>query len=97
MGETYRVAIHHDSDCGYIEYNPATKEVKVVLGDAAKRREVEAFLNNRHALREAQKGLRDFRDLSAVPTESLAVLKLALTRLWQKTGVLVDWSRPVSV
>lgn len=96
MGEVYRVAIHHDNDCGYIEYDIETRLAKVVLTDAAKRRAVEAFLQSKQALREAQGTLRDFRDLTAVPTESLAALKLALTQLWQQTGVFVDWSRPVT-
>jgi len=97
MGEVYRVAIHHENDCGYIEYDSATKKIKVVLDDAAIRRSVEAFLNKAHVIREAQRGLCDFRELTAVPAESVASLKLVLTRLWQNTGVLVDWSRPVDI
>ncbi len=96
MEEIYRVAIHHDNDCGYIEYDPETKKVTVMLADAVTRKAVETFLHSRHLLRQAQR-LRDFKDLTAVPTESLAFLKLALTMLWQQTGVFVDWSRPVTI
>ncbi len=95
MGEKYRVAIHHDNDCGYIEYDIETKKVTVVLADAVTRKTVEAFLHSEHLLREAQRTLRDFREKTAIPTESLAALKLSLTSLWQQTGVFVDWSRPV--
>jgi hypothetical protein len=95
MGEKYRVAIHHDNDCGYIEYDLETKKVQVILADAVVRKTVEAFLHSEHLLREAQRTLRDFRGRTAQPTESLASLKLSLTSLWQQTGVFVDWSRPV--
>lgn len=97
MGEIYRVAIHYDNDCGYIEYDIDTKKVKVMLADAVTRKTVEAFLHSEHLLREAQRTLLDFREKTAVPTESLAALKLSLTGLWRQTGVLVDWSRPVVV
>ncbi len=95
MEELYRVAIHHDNDCGYIEYDPETKKVKVMLADAVTRKAVETFLHSRHMLRQAR-NLLEFADLAAVPTENLALLKLALTMLWQQTGVFVDWSRPVA-
>jgi hypothetical protein len=95
MGEVYRVAIHHDNDCGYIEYDPDTKKVRVVLDDAVKRRAVESFLQSNHIIRVAQRTLRDFREFTVAPNQDLGTLKLVLTRLWQDTGVLVDWSRPV--
>lgn len=95
MGEKYRVAIHHDNDCGYIEYDLETKKVQVILADAVARKAVEGFLQSEQLLREAQRTLRDFQERTALPTESLASLKLSLTSLWQQTGVYVDWSRPV--
>ncbi len=96
MGEIYRVAIHHDNDCGYIEYDVETKSIKVMLADTVTRKTVETFLHSKHLLREALT-LRDFQDRTAVPTDNLAFLKSSLTMLWQQTGVFVDWSRPVPV
>jgi hypothetical protein len=96
MGELYRVAIHYDNDCGYIEYDLETKSVKVMLADAVTRKTVEAFLHSKQLLREALT-LREFQDKIALPTENLALLKSSLTMLWQQTGVFVDWSRPVTV
>lgn len=95
MGELYRVAIHHDNDCGYIEYDLDVKSITVYLSDALKRSAVEAYLGTRHVIPTAQNTLRDFKELFVVPNENQAALKLALTRLWEHTGVLVDWSRPV--
>jgi hypothetical protein len=95
MGELFRVAIHHDNDCGYIEYDPNLKQIKVVLDDAAKRGEVEAYLSRKHLIRVART-LRDFTESSGFPAESLGSLKAVLNHLWQHTGVFVDWSRPVA-
>ena len=95
MGELFRVAIHHDNDCGYIEYDPDVRQITVVLDDAAKRGEVEAFLRRKHVIRVAKHSLRDFTESTGFPAESLDFLKVVLTSLWEDTGVLVDWSRPI--
>ncbi len=96
MGEVYRVAIRHDNDCGYIEYDIDAKKITVILDDAVIRRAIEAYLAGRHVLRQAQ-SLLDFSETTARADESLAAFKLALTKLWVNTDVLVDWSRPVVV
>lgn len=95
MGELFRVAIHHEDDCGYVEYDPDTKQIKVILDDPVKRGEVEAYLHREHAIRAAQKTLLDFTESIGFPAESLSSLQVVLTHLWEHTGVLVDWSRPV--
>jgi hypothetical protein len=95
LKDVFRVAIHFDNDCGYIEYNPTKKIATVILANLVKRREVEDFLNSKHIVLVAQRTLREFGEMSAIPTESLETLKLMLTRLWEQTGVYVDWSRPV--
>lgn len=97
MGEVYRVAIHYDNDCGYIEYDIDTKKIKVVLDDTARRKAVEAYLAGRHVLRQAQQNLTEFKESTAQATENLAAFKQVLTKLWVNTDVLVDWSRPVTV
>jgi len=97
MEELFRVTIHFNKDYGYIEYNPTTKAIKVVLDNPVKRELVEKYLATKHFINRSQQGLRDFIKVEVVPTESLDMLKLALTRLWEQTGVLVDWSHPVTV
>lgn len=96
MGEVYRVAIHHDNDCGYIEYDIDAKKITVILDDAGKRREIDAYLAGRQALRKAE-SLREFSETIARADESLEAFKLALAKLWVNTEVFVDWSRPVVV
>lgn len=95
MDNLFRVGIHYLNDYGYIEYDPDTKKVMVKLADDAKRKEVESYLATQHVFRVAHKTLLDFEELKTVPTESLENLKLCLTRLWEATDVLVDWSRPI--
>ena len=94
MSEPFQVAIHHDNDCGYIEYHPDTRKITVVLDDAAKRREVEAYLSRPHTIRVAET-LLDFSEKTVPANESLAVLQVVLTDLWVHTEVYVDWSRPL--
>lgn len=96
MNEVFRVAIHHRNDNGYIEYDLTTKKMNVVLADETKRQEVEKYLASEHTIRTAQKTLIDFEAAKTIPGESIEKFKLALTRLWENTGVLVDWSRPVA-
>lgn len=96
MAEVFRVAIHHDDDCGYIEYDSDTRKLKVVLDDPAKRGEIEAFLSKAQIIREAQT-LLEFKEATVLPTDSVGTLKAVLGQLWQNTDVFVDWSRPVDI
>jgi hypothetical protein len=95
MSELFRVAIHYENDNGYIEYDVASKQIKVVL-DNAKRQEVEDYLGKQHIISNANLTVHDFTDQPIVPAESLDNLKLALSRMWKNIDVLVDWSRPVA-
>ena len=96
MGDLYRVAIHYGNDCGFVEYQAADKKLNVLLDHAEKRQEVEAYLTRRHTIRKAGQRLLDFSEVDILPVDNVEDLKLALTRMWQETGVYVDWSRPVA-
>ena len=61
-----------------------------------KRQEAESFLAQRHIIRKDGAGLLDFSEVDILPADNVENLELVLTRLWQKTGVFVDWSRPVA-
>lgn len=95
MENTFQVAIHVGNSYGRIEYDPVSKTAKVILDNETKRKEVESFLNRPQTMLQAQKSLLDFRSVEINPLETLDSLKLALTKLWINTEVLVDWSRPV--
>lgn len=96
MEENFKVAVQYNNQCGYVEYDRASKTIKVVFDDAAVRQIIETYLASEHVIRVAGEGLLDFKDVTIRPAESVDSLKTALTRIWGKTGVHVDWSRPVA-
>ncbi|XEQ95074.1 hypothetical protein SCACP_39770 [Sporomusa carbonis] len=96
MQQSYKVAIHHGNDYGFVEYDQESKKVKVVLDNAAIRQVVETYLASEHVIRLAGEGLMDFKDVTVRPAESIDNLQAALTRMWEKIGVYVDWSHPVA-
>ncbi len=93
--EQYSVAIHHNSDHGYLEYNPETKKVKVFLEDIQKKTAVENYLASKHLINVARDNLLDFIEKEVDPLADVDSLKIALTRMWSAIRVYVDWSRPV--
>lgn len=95
MDEVFKVGIHFGDEFGHIEYCPAEKKVAVILDNAEKREAVEKYLLTEQIINTAQHSLLDFKEMANNPVADLNIFKLALTRLWNKTGVLVDWSRPV--
>ena len=93
--KTNKFVIHFDAVYGQIEYDSDNKTFRVLLDDIEKKRSVEQYLNESHAIKNADgNDLMTFHAKSVFPVESLECFKLALTRLWQFTGVYVDWSRP---
>ncbi|EGO63962.1 hypothetical protein [Acetonema longum] len=93
---TFQVAIHHNLDYGYIEYDLPSKTAKVVLHNPAKGEAVETFLKTKLRLQVPGKSVQNFVPRELCPLDTLEDLTLALTRLWEHTGVFVDWSRPLS-
>ena len=91
----FKVVIHFAAEYGQVEYDAATKTVRVNLADAEKRQAVEKYLTEPHVILNADgDDLRTFHPKPLVPTDDLDSFKLALTRLWHHTGIYVDWSRP---
>lgn len=96
MEKNFKVAVQYNNKCGYIEYDQASKTVKVMFDDAAVRQIIETYLAAEHVIRVPGEGLLDFHEETIRPAESVESLKTALTRIWGRTGVHVDWSRPVA-
>ena len=95
MDENFSVAISYGENLGYVEFDEATKKVIVVLGDEEGKRKAEKFLSEIHEIKIPHETLLDFTSEKINPQADAESLKLALTRLWENTGVHVDWSRPV--
>ena len=95
MNENFSVAISYNGSLGYVEYDDAQKKVIVVLGDEDGKRKAENFLTTIHEIQIPHETLLDFTAEKINPQADVESLKIALTRLWEATGVHVDWSRPV--
>lgn len=95
METTFSVAISYQEDLGYIEYDAAEKKATVVLANEEGKRLTEEYLNTPRAISVPHETLMDFTEETIDPLADVESLKTALTRLWNETGVHVDWSRPV--
>ena len=89
------VAIHFEDDYGFIKYSETEKKVIVSLNHEVKRQEIIDFLNSEMEINLPNETLMDFSIKVIDPLASVNDLKIALTRLWDSTGVLVEWSRPI--
>lgn len=95
MDEKFSVAISYGENLGYIEYDDVQRKVIVVLDDEEGKRKAEDFLTKVHEIKIPHETLLDFTVEKINPQADVESLKIALTRLWEVTGVHVDWSRPV--
>ena len=95
MSENFSVAISFKGSLGWVEYDEAQRRVKVTLGDDQGKALAEKFLTTAHKIKIPHETLLDFTEEIINPNESAQNLKIVLTRLWEATGVHVDWSRPV--
>lgn len=92
---TYAVTLNYNCNYGYVEYNEASKTAVVTLAVAEAKEAVEKYLAAPLTL-DVPEGdtIRDFVTKTLEPLASLENFKVALTRLWGKTGVRVEWSMP---
>ena len=95
MSENFSVAISYGENLGYVEFDETTKKVIIEIGDEVAKRKAEEFLSRVHEIKIPHETLLDFTTEKINPQADAESLKLALTRLWENTGVHVDWSRPV--
>jgi len=95
MENTYRVAVHYGEALGYVEYDAATKKINVHLPNKEMKVKAEQYFAAEHEINVPHETLRDFTKKFIRPADSLEEFKLALTRIWGKLQLHVDWSRPV--
>ena len=95
MEKNFSVAISYGENLGYVEYDETEKKVKVVLGDEEGKKKAEEFLSRVHEIKIPHETLLDFTSDKFDAAESAGSLKIVLTKMWEETGVHVDWSRPV--
>lgn len=95
MSDTYSVAISCGEVLGWIDYDGTARSASVNLADEKGRAAVENFLAADHEIEMPHETLMDFTKETVTPLADRETFELALTRLWNETGVQVDWSRPV--
>ena len=95
MEKNFSVAISYRDSLGYVEYDAAEKKINVILGDEEGKQKAEDFLSQVHTIAVPHETLLDFTEEKINPQENVESLQIVLTRLWEATGVHVDWSRPV--
>ena len=93
--ENYSVAVSYGNDLGWIEYDDSAKKILVHLANEEGKKKAEAFLSQKLTLKVPHETLMDFTEETIDPAASRRNFELALSRLWEKTMVHVDWSRPV--
>ena len=93
--ENFSVAISYKGSLGWVEYDEVARRAKVFLNDADGKKLAEDFLSTVHRIKVPHETLLDFTEETFDANESADKLKIVLTRLWEATGVHVDWSRPV--
>ena len=95
MEKNFSVAISYRDNLGYVEYNAAEKKINVVLNDEEGKKKTEDFLSQVHVIAIPHETLLDFTEEEITPTSDVESFQIVMTRLWESTGVHVDWSRPV--
>ncbi len=91
----YSVTLNYNCNYGYVEYNADDKTAVVTLAVSEAKEAVEKYLATPLTLDVPQGDtIRDFVTKTLEPLASLDNFKVALTRLWGKTGVRVEWSMP---
>lgn len=95
MSNIYSVAVSYENDLGYIDYDLEDKTARVTLANEDGRKKTEQFLSEVHEIAIPHETLLDFTAEKINPLEDVESFKISLTRLWETTGVHVDWSRPV--
>ena len=88
----FNVQVRYEGQPGLVEYDNETQEVSVQLENAIKTREAHQFLTTRQTFRIPQSPeMDDYREETAVPTDSIMHMELALCTLFANTGIFVEW------
>ena len=95
MDKIQSVAISSRGTNGWVEYDTEAKSVQVFLADEIGKKDAEKFLSENHKIRVPHETLLDFTEEDINPLADVKSFQLTLTRMWDATGVHVDWSRPV--
>jgi hypothetical protein len=93
---TETITLNYKGCYGYVEFNDETKKLDIQIPDHEDIvQKVREYLTTPHTMDvPGDKGLCEFETVTVNAMESISQFKLALTRLWVNTEVLVEWSMP---
>jgi len=93
---TKTVTLNYNGNYGFVEFNDATKELIIQIPNQEEAvQKVREYLTTPHEMDvPGDKSLCEFETVTVNALESVEQFKLALTRLWVNTEVLVEWSMP---
>ena len=93
---TQTVTLNYNGSYGFVEFNDETKELKIEIPNHEDMvQKVREYLTTPHTMDVPGKAsLCEFETVTVNALDSVAQFKLALTRLWVNTEVLVEWSMP---
>ena len=95
MSEHFKVAVQYGSEAGWLEYDEEKQKAEIHLGDREACAKADEFFCTKLEMQVPHETLMDFTKITVEPLCDLESFKLALSRLWEATGIHVDWSRPV--
>ena len=96
--KTFAVTLNFNCNYGYIVYDLESKKASVMLAAQDAKNKIEEYLKKPVTMDIALGAtIRDFKTVTVNPLESVENFKAALTRLWNSTGVRVEWSMPPGI
>lgn len=90
------ITLNYLGNYGFVEFNDETKELNIQIPNHAEMaQKVWEYLTAPHTMDIPGKAsLCEFETVTVNALHSMTEFKLALTRLWVNTDVLVEWSMP---
>ena len=96
--KTFAVTLNFNCNYGYIVYDLESKKASVMLAAQDAKNKIEEYLKKPVTMDIALGAtIRDFKTVTVNPLESVETFKAAMTRLWNSTGVRVEWSMPPGI
>lgn len=96
--KTFSVTLNFNCNYGYIVYDLKNKTASVKIAAQDAKEKIEEYLKKPVTMDIAiGSTIRDFQTVTVNPLENVEAFKAAMTRLWNSTGVRVEWSMPPGI
>lgn len=89
-----KITISHGGKYGSIAFDPVNKSVAIVLEDSAVKSIILNYLQKEHIINTPDQSATKFSNKKYYAFDSLDSFNVVMSRMWENTGVHVDWSIP---